>query len=97
MGRDLKRTNSDGVPASRIRAIRFQDNQKECEHRLSAFGLFWAALDVGNDSSLRTRIARALRSERRAARAGGPGYDPMRHLVLARLDRRMQREWKTAR
>jgi len=73
-----------------IRAIRFADNREECERRLAAFGLFAKILD-NEDAKFALRIARALRAERRAARAGGSGYDPMRHLVLLRLDRRLRR------
>ncbi|MFG1249291.1 hypothetical protein [Xanthobacter flavus] len=32
-------------------------------------------------------IARALRAARKAARAGGAGYDPVRHAALLRLQR----------
>ena len=74
-----------------IRAVRFADNRKECEQRLVAFGLFKSAFDGNSDDQFALRIARALRAERRAARAGGDGYDPMRHFLLARLDRRLKR------
>lgn len=74
-----------------IRAIRFTDNREECERRLEAFGLFSRTLDANPGLAFALRIARALRAERRAAQAGGSGYDPMRHLVLARLDRRLKR------
>jgi hypothetical protein len=33
------------------------------------------------------RLAYTLRKERRAARAGRVGYDPLRHLLLVRLER----------
>jgi hypothetical protein len=72
-----------------IRAIRFADTQEECERRLEAFGLFAHALDGSFNAAFALRVARALRAERRAARTGA-SYDPMRHLVLARLDRRLR-------
>lgn len=37
-------------------------------------------------------VARALRAQRKAARAGGPGYDPARHAALLRLQRLCARE-----
>jgi hypothetical protein len=74
-----------------IRAVRLTDNRKECEQRLAAFGLFKSTFDSNSDDQFALRIARALRAERRAARTGGGGYDPMRHFVLARLDRRLKR------
>lgn len=36
-------------------------------------------------------IARALRAARKAARAGGAGYDPARHAALLRLQRLEQK------
>lgn len=74
-----------------IRAVRFEDNRRECERRLEAFGLFARALDKDSDENFALRVARALRAERKAARAGGRSYDPMRHLVLIRLSRRLHR------
>jgi hypothetical protein len=74
-----------------IRAIRFEDHQEECERRLAAFGLFARTLDKDSDENFALRVARALRAERKAARGGGFGYDPMRHLVLIRLNRRLRR------
>lgn len=74
-----------------IRAMRFTDNRRECEQRLAAFGLFARTFERNADDQFALRVARALRAERRAARAGGDGYDPMRHFVLARLDRRLKR------
>lgn len=73
-----------------IRAFRFIDNREECERRLEAFGLFARTLDANAGPAFALRVARALRAERRAAQGGGSGYDPMRHLVLARLDRRLK-------
>jgi hypothetical protein len=74
-----------------IRAIRYTDNREECEKRLEAFGLFARTLDASSGPAFALRIARALRAERRAAQGRDSGYDPMRHLVLARLDRRLRR------
>jgi hypothetical protein len=85
----IKRPAKTNIETRRIRAIRLDDSHKECERRLSAFGLFGTVLDTEGDSSFKLRIARALRSERRAARAGGAGYDPLRHLILSRLDRQL--------
>jgi hypothetical protein len=72
-----------------IRAIRFSDSENDCKRRLEAFGLFARTLDGNSNTAFALRIARALRAERRAALSGA-GYDPMRHLVLARLDRRLR-------
>lgn len=89
-------TASDWGCTRGIRAIRFTDNREECERRLEAFGLFARTLDANTGPAFALRIARALRAERRAAQEGGSGYDPMRHLVLTRLDRRLnQRRRKT--
>jgi hypothetical protein len=74
-----------------IRAIRFEDHQEECERRLKAFGLFARTLNKDSGENFALRVARALRAERKAARGGGGGYDPMRHLVLIRLNRRLRR------
>lgn len=74
-----------------IRAFCFTSNCEECERRLEAFGLFARILDANAGPAFALRVARALRAERRAAQGGGSGYDPMRHLVLARLDRRLKR------
>jgi hypothetical protein len=74
-----------------IRAMRVEDAELECERRLEAFGLFERVIDKDCEAGFALRIARALRAERRAARAGGSGYDPVRHLVLVRLNRRLQR------
>ncbi len=78
-----------------IRAIRFTDNREECEQRLQAFGLFARTLDGNSSAAFALRVARALRAERRAAHTGGSSYDPMRHLVLARLDRRLRHRRKS--
>lgn len=91
MFHDLSRSSKPDTKRlrlARIRASRCHDNRKECERRLAAFGLFGKTFE--SDAGFALRIARALRMERRAARTGGPGYDPMRHLVLLRLDRRLR-------
>ena len=82
--------NQTTVPGHfpRIRALRFDDSQAECERRLQAFGLFAKTLET-SDAAFTLRIARALRNERKAARAGS-GYDPLRHLMLTRLARRLR-------
>lgn len=74
-----------------IRAMRFEDSQQECERRLEAFGLFERVIDRDSEAGFALRIARALRAERRAARSESAGYDPVRHLVLVRLNRRLHR------
>ncbi len=74
-----------------IRAMRVEDAERECERRLEAFGLFERVIDRDSEAGFALRIARALRAERRAARTGGAGYDPVRHLVLVRLNRRLHR------
>ena len=84
-------TASDWGRTRGIRAIRFTDNREECERRLEAFGLFARTLDADSGPAFALRTARALRAGRRAAQGTGSGYDPMRRLVLARLDRRLRR------
>jgi hypothetical protein len=44
-----------------------------------------------HDPGTRRRLARALRHERRAARSGRPPYDPLRHLLLVRLERKLKK------
>jgi hypothetical protein len=83
-------TASDWGKTRGIRAIRFTDNREECEQKLQTFGLFARTLDGDSSTAFALRVARALRAERRAAQTGGASYDPMRHLVLARLDRRLR-------
>lgn len=79
-----------------IRAMRVEDAEQECERRIEAFGLFERVIDKDSEAGFALRIARALRAERRAARAGGSGYDPVRHLVLVRLNRRLCRRKRNA-
>ena len=81
------RTGLAGARAG-IRAMRREDISALIERRLITLGFDpkSPAADEG-DPLVARRIARALRAERRAAR-NGAGYDPLRHLVLARLRRR---------
>jgi hypothetical protein len=44
-----------------------------------------------HDPAVRRHIGRALRREQRAARSGRPPYDPLRHLVLVRLERKLKK------
>jgi hypothetical protein len=52
---------------------------------MTVFGLGGPGRRLGPD--LDRHLARALRHERRAARAWGRGYDLMRHLTLVRMQR----------
>jgi hypothetical protein len=90
-GCDRKNNQPRIFGACGIRAMRVEDTQQECERRLEAFGLFARVIDKDSEAGFALRIARALRAERRAARAGAAGYDPVRHLVLVRLNRRLSR------
>jgi peptide-methionine (R)-S-oxide reductase len=72
----------------RIRAIRHDDIGSQLERRRLALGLQRSASTAGDANAPgRARLARLLRSERRAARSGAAGYDPLRHLLLVRLSR----------
>jgi len=83
--------NQSGT-SGRIRASRRDDVRSQLERRLIRLGLGRDWTTAGADSPLAQRLARALRRERRAAGAGiGGGYDPLRHLVLARLARLLRR------
>lgn len=76
----------------RIRAMRSDDVNAQLERRLTwlGFGRDWQR--AGTNPALAQRLARALRRERRIRNSGvGSGYDPLRHLVLLRLARLMQR------
>jgi hypothetical protein len=76
-----------------LRAFRSDDVSSQIERRLCVLGLRAEDPRAGStDTRLESRLARALRRERRAARAGGPGYDPVRHLVLVRLERQLRRK-----
>jgi hypothetical protein len=63
----------------------------QIERRLWLLGLDSGGPRTVSGPCLAPRLARALRRERRAARAGAPGYDPVRHLVLARLERMVRK------
>ncbi|MEX2129771.1 MAG: hypothetical protein WD871_16250 [Xanthobacteraceae bacterium] len=76
-----------------LRAFRKDDVRAQIERRLWALVLGAEQPKAGGtEPRLEPRLARALRGERRAARGGGPGYDPVRHLVLAGLERLMRRK-----
>ena len=68
-----------------LRAMRCTDKDTELKARLALIGIDPPPAGVERPSN--PRIDRALRAERRAARCG-IGYDPLRHLVLARLARK---------
>ena len=74
-----------GPPWGRIRAVRSFDVCREIDRRMMVFGLGGPGRKLGPD--LERHLARALRHERRAARAWGRGYDLMRHLTLVRMQR----------
>ena len=89
---------SGGGARSRIRAFRHDDIRAELERRLTALGHgleFVATSRDCPDSLLVRRLRRALRAERRAARAGTIGYDLLRHLALARIDGANKRRGRT--
>jgi hypothetical protein len=89
MGREPKylRRRSGTVRArGGLRAIRCTERDEELKVRLAVIGVDPQLADDEPPSS-NPRIERALRAERRAARSG-VGYDPLRHLVLARLARK---------
>ena len=71
----------------RIRAVRKDDVRSQLERRLLWLGLGREPENADERSLLARRLARALRRERRAAGSAGGGYDPVRHLVLARFAR----------
>jgi hypothetical protein len=78
---------------ARIRAYRRDDARTQLERRLLLLGIGLGPFAVRErEAETAKRVARALRRERRAARTGGFGYDPLRHLVLVRLTRAMRRE-----
>jgi hypothetical protein len=88
MGRKPKnsrRRNGTVRALGGLRALRCTDRDTEIEARLAVIGAGREPAD-GEPLSI-PRIERALRAERRAARSG-VGYDPLRHLVLARLARK---------
>jgi hypothetical protein len=75
----------------RIRAMRRENARAQLERRLMWLGLGpdWRTME--NETELAQRLARALRRERRAAGHIRGGYDPLRHLVLARLAKMVSR------
>jgi hypothetical protein len=75
----------DSFRCGRIRATRREDAPAQLERRLMWLGLGpdWRTMET--ETVLAQRLARALRRERRAAGNIHGGYDPLRHLVLARL------------
>ena len=87
MGRNLKNSPlRSGTVRARggLRAIRCSDRDTDLKERIAV------RVDPqtsGSEPYSIARIERALRAERRAARSG-VGYDPLRHLVLARLARK---------
>ena len=93
-GERRRETVSGGGARLRIRAFRHDDIRTELERRLLALGHGLEPLARSGDcpdALLVRRLRRALRAERRAARAGAVGYDLMRHLALARLDGALKR------
>jgi hypothetical protein len=88
MGREPKNSQRrSGTVRARggLRAMRCTDKDTELKVRLAMLGIDPQPAGAARPSN--PRIARALRAERRAARCG-IGYDPLRHLVLARLARK---------
>jgi hypothetical protein len=81
------RTQCTGAPP-RIRAVRVESREAQLARRVFTLGIDERRL---HDPAVRRRLARALRHERRAARSGRAPYDPVRHLVLVRLERRARR------
>ncbi len=72
-------------PWGRIRAYRAFDPRHEIDRRMIVFGAGGPGRKLGPE--LYRHLARALRAERRSARAWGRGYDLMRHLTLVRMQR----------
>jgi hypothetical protein len=68
-----------------LRAMRCTDKDTEVRAGLALIGI--DPPSAGGEQPSNSRIDRALRAERRAARCG-IGYDPLRHLVLTRLARK---------
>ena len=75
--------------AGRYRAFRHDDRTWQIESRMFLLGLGASAFgESKRDPRFRRRVAAALRRERRAAR-NGAAYDPLRHLLLLRLARKL--------
>ena len=86
--KNLAGPNGGGPVHAAIRAMRKDDVRAQLERRLMWLGLGREPENADEHSLLARRLARALRRERRAAGAGAlGGYDPLRHLVLARFSR----------
>jgi hypothetical protein len=72
----------------RIRAVLAESPEAQLARRKVMLGIDERKL---HEAGTRYRLARALRHERRAARSGRPPYDPLRHLVLVRLARKLKK------
>lgn len=83
-----------GPPWGRIRAYRAFDLRQEIDRRMTVFGLGGPGRSLLGPELYR-HMARALRAERRAARAWGRGYDLMRHLTLVRMQRALDSRRRT--
>jgi hypothetical protein len=77
-----------GPDWQRIRAMRAESREVQLARRRLLLGIDERRL---HEPSTRRRLARALRHERRAARSGRPPYDPLRHLLLMRLERKLKK------
>lgn len=67
-----------GSTFPRVRAFRTEDGEAQVQRHMSRLSLFCRGP---------ASLARALREVRKAALAGGAGYDPARHAALLRLSR----------
>jgi hypothetical protein len=90
MRRRRKRPGQQAVGPDwqRIRATRAESPEAQLARRRVMLGIDERKL---HDPSTRRRLARALRQERRAAQSGRPPYDPLRHLLLVRLERKLRK------
>jgi hypothetical protein len=87
----------DNSRRGRIHAVRREGVGAQLEQRLFWLGLGSHSPVVETDEMLARRLARALRRERRLAGSLHGGYDPVRHLVLARLARLARKDRKNLR
>ena len=90
----IRKLSGGGRARFRIRAVRHDDVQAQLERRLLALRVRLGTEVLSEDcpdSVLVRRLGQALRTERRAARSGTPGYDLLRHLALVRLGRSLKR------
>ena len=78
--RRARRNSGEARARGGTRAVRNFEPDAEIRRRLEA---------LGADSQV-SKVERAIRAERRAARRG-IGYDASRHLLLTRLARRLRR------